>query len=89
MHSFISEVEALKHCDREKKGCDCVFGGRIVGERFGGRFSGGRLMDTLDLKEKDRYAGGGNFRRSFEQRFVRQGGPGGPGEGAFGPGMRP
>ena len=91
VHSFINEVEALEHCDQEK-GCDHVFGGtffkRIGEEGFGGSFSEGRLMDTSDLKEKEKHASGGNFRGSFGgQRFVRPGGPGGPGEGTFGPGF--
>ena len=89
VHSFLSEVEALQHCDREK-GCDHVFGGSFferIGEGgFGGSFSGERLMDASDLKEKEKHASGGNFRGNFgEQRFVRPGGPGGPGEGTFGP----
>jgi len=38
-------------------------------------------MDASDLKEKEKHASGGNFSGSFGgQRFVRHGGPGGPGE---------
>ena len=90
VHSFVSEVEALEHCDREK-GCDRVFGGsffeRIGEEGFEGGFSGERLMKASNVEDKEKHAGEGSFRsfRSFgEQRRFKPRGPGGPGDGAIG-----
>lgn len=83
MLSFISEPEAMEHCDRQK-GCDLVFGesffDRIGKERFEGSFSGERWMKSLDLEEEDEHAVGISIgKQSFKPR-----GPGGPGEGAIG-----
>ena len=89
VHSFISEAEALKHCDREK-GCDHVFGAiasffeRSSGEEFVGSYSGGRLMDASDLMKKEKHARGGNFTFGRRRFVVRLGGEGGPGGGTFG-----